>query len=208
MAEAKQKDARVWEQDPIGWYVEPERCTDQLAAVEAFAGRTWDPCCGGGNIVRALRRAGVSCHGTDIVRRVPDGTNWFLGERDFLTGRPLPVWSNLVFNPPFFRAKGTEAFIRRGLELAAGNPSAGKMAVFVDLKFLAGDGRANGLFAEHPPHRVWIITPRPSCPPGTFLAAGGEAEGGTADWCWLVWNLREPRRATEFGWLRRIGATA
>lgn len=203
MSGPQKKQSHVWEQDPNGWYVEPERCTEQLAAAERLVGWTWDPCCGGGNIIRGLRRSGVTAVGTDLIRRVPAGTHWFLGERDFLTGRPLPSWSNLMFNPPFFRAKGTEAFIRRGFELARANPRAERMVVFTDVKFLAGDGRANGLFDEFRPARVWMITPRPSCPPGEYLLAGGEAKDGTADWIWIVWNLREPASRTDFDWLRR-----
>lgn len=199
----KQRQAHVWAQDPHGWYVEPESCTEQLVAVEPLVGWTWDPCCGGGNIVRALRRCGVIAIGTDLVRRVPSDTRWFLGERDFVTGRPVPTWFNLMFNPPFFRGKGTEAFIRRGIELAGSNPLAGKMVVFADVNFLASERRANGLWREHPPHRVWIITPRPSCPPGEHLLAGGEAKDGTADWCWMVWDLRSPPARTEIDWLRR-----
>lgn len=200
---ARAKAAHVWERDPLDWYVEPESATDALLRVERFAGRCWDPACGGGNIVHALHRAGLSAAGTDIKRRVPADTRWFMGERDFLLGRPLPVWMNIICNPPFFRAKGTEAFIRRAHELAAESPYPGKLAVFTSIKFLAGDGRANGLFVDHKPARVWIITPRPSCPPGAVLAACGKAEGGTEDWCWLIWDLKRPAASTSIDWLRR-----
>ena len=77
-----------------------------------------------------------------------------------------------------------------------------KVAAFVDIKFLAGGGRANGLYRELPPNRVWIITPRPSCPPGEVLKAGGKAEGGTADWIWMVWGKTAPHSGTVIDWLR------
>lgn len=63
--------------------------------------------------------------------------------------------------------------------------------------------RAAGLFAELPPSRVWVVTPRVSCPPGSYLAAGNKAGNGSSDWCWLVWDLRRPTARPEFGWLRR-----
>lgn len=204
MAQAKQKNAQVWERDPLDWYVEPARVTTALARVEKLGGRIWDPCCGGGNIVTALREVGHSAYGTDVVRRVDDA-RWFLGERDYLADAPkLPMWNCIVMNPPFFGAKGAEAFIRRAHELR--HPTAWLIAAFVDVRFLAGAGRAKGLFTDLPPSRIWMITPRVSCPPGSYLAAGGKAEGGTANWCWIVWDLEHPGD-TRFGWLD-VGAAA
>lgn len=204
MAVAKKKNAQVWERDPLDWYVEPGRVTTALARVEKFGGRIWDPACGGGNIVTALRAAGLTAYGTDIQRRVPYGTSWFLGERDFLTQPPrLPLWNCIAMNPPFFRAEGAEAFIRRAHEVAT--DGAWLIAAFVDVRFLAGAGRARGLFSELPPSRIWMVTPRVSCPPGLYLASGGKAEGGTANWCWIVWDLKHPTE-TRFGWLDCGGA--
>lgn len=194
-APAIAKAAHVWARDALDWYVEPEASTDALLRAETFAGRVYDPCCGGGNIVRAVRRAGLNGYGCDLVRRQGQDPAWFDGTRDFLAdhrGR-----HNIIMNPPFFRAKGAEAFIRHALAITTY-----KVAAFVDLKFLGGTGRANGLYAEHPPSRVWIVTPRPSCPPGEYLLAGNEAGGGTADWVWVVWDKTAPGGRTDFGWLR------
>lgn len=191
------KKAHVWARDPYDWYVEPELVTRQLLTVERFVGRVLDPCCGQGNIVRTLIDCGVVAKGSDIVCRAP-GENWFLGERDFLQSQVVG-WANIIMNPPFFRAKGTEAFIRHALTQASS-----KVAAFVPLNFLASEDRALGLYAEHRPHRGWIVTPRVSCPPGTFLIEGGRARGDQRDWCWLVWDLTAPPAAvTSFDWLRR-----
>lgn len=196
----KPREAHVWARGDLDWYVEPEWATEALLSVERFVGPVLDPCCGQGNIVRALNAAGVLAWGSDLVDRT-DGETWFYGEADFLTersagqGRPA---ANIVMNPPFFRAKGAEAFIRQALAIASG-----KVCAFVDVKFLAGGARGLGLWAEHPPTRVWILSNRPSCPPGEHLEAGGKATGGTADWCWLVWDLTAPAGETRLGWLRR-----
>ncbi len=75
-----------------------------------------------------------------------------------------------------------------------------KVAMFVNGKFLFGAGRAGGLYAEIPPDRVYPINPRPSCPPGKFLLAGGKAEGGVENFVWLVWDLAAPTGRTEIRW--------
>jgi hypothetical protein len=192
--------AKVWERDPLDWYVEEPRASAALFDVERFVGAIWDPACGGGNICDEGDRRGYIVVGSDIVKRV-DGKAWWSrsGTRDFLTDTSAPLAPNIVTNPPFFGAKGAEAFIRKALQIARG-----KVAVFVDIRFIAGGERANGLFAENPPHRIWIVTPRVSCPPGEYLAAGNKAGNGSSDWCWLVWELTAPAPAfPQLGWLRR-----
>ncbi|MGV6876667.1 hypothetical protein ACUSIJ_28875 [Pseudochelatococcus sp. B33] len=195
---ARPKSAKIWERDKLNWYVEDEDCTAALLTVEKFHGLTLDPACGQGNIVKTMIAHGYDADGSDIVRRVD--ADWFVGEIDFLADGAFKPGhcDNLITNPPFFGGKGTEAFIRKALTIATN-----KVAVFVDLKFLGSDGRASGLYAEHPPSRIYILTPRPSCPPGEYLARGGKASGGTADWCWLVWDLQSPYAGTTFHWLRR-----
>ncbi|WP_420408660.1 hypothetical protein [Hoeflea sp.] len=191
-----EKAAHLWERDGLDWYVEPEVATAKLLSKERFVGPIHDPSCGGGNIVRACIEAGYDASGSDIVTRVDPEEPWFLGEYDFLTTSEVPTFANVVMNPPFFRAKGAEAFIRKAISVTRG-----KVCAFVDVKFLAGTGRANGLFSEHKPTRIWIITPRVSCPPGEYLLRGGKASGGTADWCWIVWDMSTSSGSTELGWL-------
>lgn len=204
LAEPREKKARIWERDPHDWYVEPPAATEALLQVERFLGGVWDPACGQGNIVTACHRAGLEAWGTDLVQRVPFdyGGRWFLETHDFLEANSPPYGApNIVCNPPFGRAKTAEAFIRKALTVASG-----KVAMFLDIRFLAGAERANGLFAELPPHRIWVMTPRVSCPPGTYLQAGGKPQNGSSDWCWAVWDCTAPPATTTFGWLRRAAA--
>lgn len=194
----REKKARIWQRDELDWYVEPIEATTALLQVERFTGYVLDPACGTGNIVRAFVAAGYGSkvYGSDIVRRVARPfPSWWVGESDFLADGLRS--NNIVTNPPFFGGKGTESFIRRALAVTSG-----KVAIFTDIRFLAGGKRARGLWSEFPPHRVWIVTPRVSCPPGEYLANGGKAEGGSADWCWLIWDRTAPP-ATEsrIGWL-------
>jgi len=196
---ATPKAAHVWERDPNDWYVEGTRATVQLLAREAFPGWTHDPCCGQGNIVRTLIAAGLTATGSDLVQRVAEP--WHMGVADFLDG-PMGCYGadNCVMNPPFYRAVGAERAIRRALECVDG-----KVAVFTGLRFLAGSGRSRGLYHDHPPSTIYQISPRPSCPPGTYLLAGGKAEGDTQDYVWLVWDERPARRdagaLSAHGWL-------
>ncbi len=151
-APTKQKHPRAADD----WYVEEPRCTHQLLAVEPIVGLTLDPCCGQGNVVAALRENGVEAYGSDIRDR---GMNrdWFLGCSDFLTTTPMVVPQNYVGNPPFFNGEGTEAFIRRAVAFAER-----KVCIFTEARFLFGRKRADGIYADLPPDRVWIITPRSS----------------------------------------------
>lgn len=199
MTEKKQRNSHVWERGDNDWYVEPLRCTHQLCAVEKFVGRIFDPCCGGGNIVKALIAEGYQATGSDIVDRA-GSPPWFIGVSDFLESY-VARCDNIVMNPPFFKGKGTESFIRKALTITRG-----KVCAFTEARFLGGKGRANGLYSEFPPSRVYFVTPRPSCPPGKFLQDGGEAKGGTPDYVWLVWDMSRPATTTEFGWLRDGGA--
>lgn len=191
------KKAHVWKRDRLDWYVEPIEATRALLDRERFIGGIWDPACGQGNIVKACVERGYTAWGSDLVERglVPTTI------RDFLNDWPAAdteaLAANIICNPPFFKAKGAEAFVRRALELVHG-----KVCMFLDIRFLAGHKRATGLFLEHPPHRVWIVTPRVSCPPGDYLAAGNKAGGGSADWCWFVWDQTSPATTTTLQWMR------
>lgn len=202
MNATRDKKSKVWERDQYDWYVEPPDATKALLTVERFVGPVWDPACGGGNIIETYLHTNGGCViGTDIVRRTD--SELFACELDFLSDFDHaalgPAFgSNIVCNPPFYRAKGAEAFIRKALKLANG-----KVAMFVDIRFLAGADRANGLFREYQPHRIWVITPRVSCPPGKYLAAGNKAGNGSSDWCWVIWDTTAPQATTQFGWLRR-----
>ena len=177
-----EKKARLWERDPLDFYVEEPRASAALFRAERFVGKTLDPACGSGNIVESARAAGVESFGSDVVDRCGDAL-WFvrgLNGRcvDFLADTPdrrFMPWAvtNIVCNPPFFRGRGTEAFIRRALDVARG-----KVAIFAPLPFLAGDRRRKGLFAERPPHRVYVLAPRVSCPPGEWVAAAGRGWSG------------------------------
>lgn len=188
----RERNSYIWERGDRDWYVEPTRCTEQLCQHEIFDGPVHDPSCGGGNIVTALLRFGYQATGSDVVDRT-GGAPWFTGLSDFRTCRRRRV--NIVMNPPFFRGEGTEFFIRKAISIASG-----KVCAFTEARFLFGEGRATGLYRDHKPTRVHFVTPRPSCPPGEFLQAGGKATGGNPDFVWIVWDRTAPP-ADGLNWL-------
>lgn len=192
----KAKNSKSWPRHPDEWYVEPQASTAFLLARETFRGVSWDPCCGGGNIVRALLDAGLPAIGTDIRTRAP-GSAWFKGERDFINGDPatFPRANNIIFNPPFFRGKGSEACIIQALGLPVE-----KVAAFLPMRFLFGERRAPRFWIGREPSRIWPVYPRPSCPPGDFLERGGEAKGGTDDFVWVVWDRGTSGGYSRFRW--------
>lgn len=189
-----------WPKVEDDWFVEPIAATEFLLKRESFAGlRILDPACGQGNIVRTCLAGGLNAWGCDLRERIATKPPWFLGRRDYLALHSAdPVMTSteaVITNPPYGRALLAEAFIRSALDM----PSVQKVAAFVNAKFLFGAGRAKGLFAEHPPSRVWPVVPRPSCPPGQFLLDGGKAQGGVENYVWMVWDVGGCGR-TWFRW--------
>jgi hypothetical protein len=180
------------------WYVEPLSSTAFLLDREDFADLVWDPCCGLGNIVTTVISRGGEAIGTDLRARYGvEAEPWFAGISDFMDESTVqPLARNIVMNPPYGKAKLAEAFIRK----AAAWPGIQKVAAFTNAKFLFGSGRNAGLWTAIPPHRVYPVNPRPSCPPGEFLRAGGKATGGVENFCWLVWDIADPTGRTEFIW--------
>jgi len=195
------KNARVFARDEFNWYVEPQWVTNRLLCAESFTGPIWDPACGSGNIPASLiSNLANIVYATDIVdrQRCYIGDAWH-GTFDFLADDTWPFTDavNIITNPPYYRAKGTEDFICKSLKYATG-----KIAIFADLRFLSSQRRASGLFAEWPPTRIWMLGQRPSCPPGDWIAAGNKAKGGTADYAWLVWDQKAAKdKSSKFGWL-------
>lgn len=180
------------------WYVEPVSATSFLLARESFDGPIWDPACGQGNILKGFQNASRMASGSDaVIRDLICAPESFLGVADFLEWPThLAAAPNIVCNPPYGKAKVAEAFIRHALKMQGGR----KVAMFVNSKFMFSVGRANGLFADHPPSRIYPVLPRPSCPPGQFLLDGGKAQGGVENFVWMVWDQAGRSGETRLKW--------
>lgn len=171
-------------------YVEPFWCSERLFVEERFEGLIWDPCCGFGRIPDSARAAGFLTVASDIIDR---GYRQFEGARDFLSvAPPAHCKFNVVCNPPFAIAP---AFAMRALELGAE-----KVAMIFPTARLNAAHWLRGT----PLARVWLMTPRPSMPPGHTITAGEKPQGGKMDFCWLVWAKHWPAGdGAVMKWLRR-----
>lgn len=152
------------------FYVEPRWLVDALLDVEPLVGTCWDPSCGSGNIVMALRDRGLLCWGSDIANRGFYGA----GVMDFLT--TTQIVGNIVTNPPYGII---EEYIRHALPRTKH-----KVCILARLALLEGQKR-RALFRETPLARVWVSSRRASMPPGgTDIAA----KGGTIAYAWFVFE--------------------
>lgn len=186
---SKPLNARVWQREDHEHYVEPAWCSMRLFEEERFSGTIYDPACGFGNVVKSAQALGMAAFGTDLVDR----------GFDILPLKPVNFFdvstkvANIVTNPPF---KIIENFTLHALSLA-----------LVNVAIIMPTARLN---AAHwirgtPLRRIWLMTPRPSMPPGHVIAAGGKPEGGKVDYCWLVFQQGWQGHA-ETRWLRRDAA--
>ncbi len=181
---AKAEQSHIWERQEHEHYVEPEWCSRRLFEVERFEGVIFDPACGFGRIVEAARAAGYRAHGEDIVHRgFPDTALC-----DFL--KQAGCYPNVVSNPPFDQFR---AFAEHALHKAIG-----KVAMIWLVRTLP----AARWLKDTPLARIWLLTPRPSMPPGEVITRGEKPGGGKQDFCWLVWD-RAHVGAPSIGWLHR-----
>jgi hypothetical protein len=160
----------------------PKWATHALIDNEPFSGDIWESACGNGAMSDVLETTGQRIISSDLYQRG-------YGEPgiDFLDTKRRA--DNIVTNPPYNAAEG---FVRSGVKLANR-----KFALLLRLAFLEGANRANTIFAETPPSRVWVFSERI-----TFYPAGAVQQGsGTTAYAWFVWDKDAPN-ATELKWFK------
>lgn len=167
--------------DGPDFYPTPPWATYALMDNERFDGSIWESACGDGAMAKVLAESNA-VDSSDLYDRG-------FGESgvDFLSAD----WcaDNIVTNPPFNAAEG---FVRSGTRLARR-----KFALLLRLAFLEGANRANTIFSETPPNRVWVFSERI-----TFYPAGAvKAGSGTTAYAWFVWDKDAPA-GTELKWLK------
>jgi hypothetical protein len=184
----KPRRSHIFNRAADSFYVEPLWCGSRLFEVEKFTQSIIDPFCGTGRVAEAARLAGCSVRATDIVDR---GYKHFSGIEDFLTIDRLDPDVSLIGNPPFL-----DRFLQHAIGL---NPI--KMALIWPLARLVA---AHELLCGAPLARVWMMTPRPSMPPGAYIAAGKKPQGARVEHAWLIFE-RGHRGPPTLGWLHRDG---
>lgn len=182
-----------------GWYQEPAWVSRRLFQVESFDRdqdfsncTIYDPACGVGTILHEAQASGYDTFGSDIVKRFRGRSTFEFHKCDWLKpeiGTPGHDVA-IVCNPPFDHV---EAFCRKAIELKVT-----KVAMIMLVRRLP----AARWLQELPLRRVWLLTPRPSMPPGEWIANGGYIGGGKQDFCWLVFE-RGYGGGPQLGWLHR-----
>jgi hypothetical protein len=178
----KPRNSNIWQRAGRDFYTEPRWCSERLFTKESFTGEIIDPACGTGRIVEAARAHHHCAVGYDIR----DGHDFFENDQ---------IAANYVFNPPFGKRGATaRLFILHALRLArykvcAIYPTASIHAAHCWLK-------------DTPLARIWLMTPRPSMPPGELIERGEKAGGGRMDFSWLVFVHGHVGPPTV-GWLHR-----
>jgi hypothetical protein len=178
--------SHIWARESVDWYVEPMWVTTRLFDVEPFTGTIHDPAVGLGRIVEAARAHGYQATGADIVDR---GASFALV--DFLETTDL--LDNIIGNPPCALVR---EFAAHALVLVRHK---------VALQFPVARLNAAGKWlAPLPLRRLWLLTPRPSMPPGDVILRGEKSKGGKTDFAWLVFDKAFAGVPT-INWLARGG---
>jgi hypothetical protein len=174
--------------EELDFYRTPRECVDALLTAETIDGPVWECACGDGAISAVLRSAGHEVITTDVQDRgygEVDAVANFFDERELRA----PV---ILTNPPYLLA---ERFVDHALSL---QPD--KLILLLRLSWLEGESRRRGIFSRQPPHRVWVLSSRPTLWNGSV--AGGRDTGGAISYAWYVWDALAPP-GTVLGWLKR-----
>jgi hypothetical protein len=164
------------------YFPTPAWATHALMDNEHFAGDIWECACGDGAMSKVLGSRGNSVRSSDLYDR---GFGKAGVDFNFAT---TPA-DNIVTNPPYNSA---ESFVQAGVKLARS-----KFALLLRLAFLEGANRAQTIFSECPPSRVWVFSERI-----TFYPAGAvQAGSGTTAYAWFVWD-KNAAPGTELKWFR------
>jgi hypothetical protein len=155
-------------------YETPAVAVQALLRHERLPHRLWDPCCGPGNIVSALRAAGHEVIASDLVD-YGDPTHFY--RRDFLMERKAPDGcEGVVMNPPF---KLAEEFIAHALELSP------LVIALLRLAFLESERRCH-ILENCGLARILVFRKRlPMMHRRGW--EGRKANSGMA-FCWMIWN--------------------
>lgn len=126
-------------------------CVKDLLAVETFNHDLLEPCCGTGNISKALEEAGYNVTSTDLIDR-----GYGIGGIDFFKHYQV-IDTDVVTNPPYGLA--TE-FMEHCLNHTVGNH---KIALFLKLQTLEGAARFTKVFNQKHLKKVYIYSKRVAC---------------------------------------------
>lgn len=111
---------------------------------------------------------------------------------DFLEYTSPVRYGLIMGNPPYNQM---ELFVRHSLESDLLTPN-GMVFFLCRLEFLASKSRMYGLFKDHPLHRVYILSRRPS-----FFSTNGRRTTDAQDYAMYLWKKHPDDKPTEMQWL-------
>lgn len=157
------------------YYATEPKATELLLEQEQFSKNIWEPACGEGHISKVLEDRGYTVLSTDLINR-----GYGEGGRDFFAETGM-FHGDIITNPPYKYAK---EFVEKALDLV---PPGNKVAMFLKLTFLEGQGRRS-LFRDRPPQTVYVSSARLQCSKnGDFVGQSAVA------YAWFVWRRGYPR---------------
>lgn len=149
------------------YYATEPKAVKLLLEQETFSKRVWECACGEGHISEALKENGYSVLSSDLIDR---GYGEVI---DFLTTTNNEL--DIITNPPYKYAK---EFVEHALNIS---PDGTKIAMFLKLTFLEGQGRRD-LFKNTPPQTVYVSSARLQC------GKNGNFDGTSmVAYAWYVW---------------------
>lgn len=173
------------------WYRTPPEVTRALLSVESFPGGIHDPFAGDG-MMSAVLAEQISEVVASTITKAPSPALYEVecGVDVFWLDDP---WKpHIVGNPPYGKLGGkvdrlaAEKVVRHCIDmLISQGPEYGKLALILDLRFLAGLRRRNELWSTYPPSRIWAFSDRVTMYPGTWEE---HREPGTQWFGWFVWE--------------------
>ena len=139
------------EREATDFYSTDPDCINDLLAREEFGETILEPCCGSGNLSKALEEKGKVVISTDLYDH-----GYGISGVDFF--KEYTVISNdVITNPPYMCQ--TE-FVEHALKaLQPGH----KMALFLKIQFLEGQERAEKIFSRKQLETVYIYSKRVAC---------------------------------------------
>lgn len=163
------------------YFPTPAWATHALIDNEKFDGDIWECACGDGAMSKVLELTGCKVRSSDLFDRG-------FGESGIDFVGSSRTTDNIITNPPFNSAEG---FVATGIKNAKN-----KFALLLRLAFLEGANRANTIFSQYPPSRVWVFSERITFYPAAAVQKGA----GTTAYAWFVWDKKAS--GTELKWFK------
>ncbi len=145
------------DREAVDFYSTDPDCVKDLLKVEEFGDVILEPCCGSGNISKALEEEGKVVISTDLYDH-----GYGVAGVDFFT-EYTKISNSVITNPPFGLVND---FIEHALDAMLPGT---KMALFLKLQFLEGQDRYAKVFSKKHLKTVYIYSKRVACYKGNQM---------------------------------------